>query len=842
MGVVYRAEDTALGRTVALKFLSPQIARDPRRAERFRDEARTASSLNHPNICTIYEVGEEDGELFIAMEFVEGRPLAEFVRENGMAVETVLRYGRQICAAMEHAHEHGIVHRDLKPVNVVVTPNGDAKILDFGLAKRTDPQELQRKTTEGAATETSVGLTGTLPYMSPEQLEGKETSARSDIWSLGVMLYEMSAGKRPFGGENLYRLCTAIIQEPAPPLPEHVPAGLAAVIRRCLEKEPARRYQRASEVRAAVEALEPTGAQAPSVGARAVAPRRSLLWGMMTLVVLLLAGVGIDMAWRSGKRAKGPETSAIAVPERVQLAILLASGTTGSAEAAFDDGLVETLTSRLTQLTEKHPLAVIPASEVRARKVNTVDAARAEFGVNLGLLISVQHATGQERVNYSLVDARSHQELRGGTITAATSDPFALQDRVSESVAQALELQLQPQEKRALQAHGTTEPAAYDFYLQGRGYLQDYGEKEKVESALAVFGRALQKDPAFAAAYAGLGEAFWRKYQLTHESQWVTKAADACQQATSHDSSLAEGHACLGLVYQGTGKYEQAGEEYSKAAAIEPTLDAAQSGLAHSYEGLNRLDDAEKAYRAAIALRPNYWAGYNRLGAFYVRHGKWEQAAQMFSQVVSLVPDSFIGYSNLGAVRLHQGRYAEAIPPFEHSLDIRKTGDALSNLGTAYFAMRRYADAAKEYEEAVRLSDNEYVLWGNLGDAYFWTPGRRQDAAAPYNRAIALALESLRVNSRDAGALSSVSLYHAMLGERTAAVDYLQRALRIESKRPDLLLNAAIAYQQLREENPALDYLEKAVAAGLPAESLRDLPNFDSLRDKPRFKKLFPQN
>jgi tetratricopeptide (TPR) repeat protein/predicted Ser/Thr protein kinase len=842
MGVVYRAEDTALGRTVALKFLSPQVAQDPERVERFRNEARTASSLNHPNICTIYEVGEEDGETFIAMEFVDGRPLAEFLRANGMAVETVLRYGRQICAAMEHAHQHGIIHRDLKPVNVVVTPTGDAKILDFGLAKRTDPEELHRKTTGGAATETSVGLTGTLPYMSPEQLEGKETTARSDIWSLGVMLYEMSSGKRPFGGENLYRLCTAIIQEPVPPLPEQVPAGLAAVIRRCLEKEPARRYQRASEVRAALEALELAGVQAASVAARPVTPRRSLLWGMMTLVVLLLAGVGIDMAWRTGKRAKSTVSGALAVPDRVQLAILPASATTGSPEAAVDDGLVETLTSRLTKLTEKHPLAVIPASEVRARNVTTVDAARAEFGVNLGLLISVQHTTGQERVNYSLVDARSHQELRGGTITAATSDPFALQDRVSDSVAQALELQLQPQEKHALQAHGTTEPAAYDFYLQGRGYLQDYGQLEKIESAVTVFGRALQKDPAFAAAYAGLGEAYWRRYQLTHESQWVTKAADACQQATSRDSLLAEGHVCLGLLYQGTGKYEQAGEEYSKAAAIEPTLDAAQSGLAHSYESLNRLDDAEKAYRAAIALRPNYWAGYNRLGAFYVRHGKWEQAAQMFSQVVSLVPDSFIGYSNLGAVRLHQGRYADAVPPFERSLAIRKTGDAISNLGTAYFAMRRYADAAKEYEEAVRLSDNEYVLWGNLGDAYFWTPGRRQDAAAAYNRAIALALESLRVNSRDAGALSSVSLYHAMLGERAAAVDYLQRALRIEPKRPDLLLNAAIAYQQLREENPTLDYLEKAVAAGLPAESLRDLPNFDSLRDKPRFKKLFPQN
>jgi tetratricopeptide (TPR) repeat protein len=493
-------------------------------------------------------------------------------------------------------------------------------------------------------------------------------------------------------------------------------------------------------------------------------------------------------------------------------------------------------------LTEKHPLAVIPASEVRARKVATVDAARAEFGVNLGLVISVQHAGEQERVNYSLVDASSHQQLRGGTITAPRGDPFGLQDQVSESVTQALELQLQPQEKRALEVHGTTEPAAYDFYLQGRGYLQDFGQREKIDSAVTVFGRALQKDPGFAAAYAGLGEAYWRKYELTHESEWVKKAADACQQATSHNSSLAEGRACLGLIYQGTGKYEQAGEEFAKAAALEPTLDAAQSGLARSYESLNRLDDAEKAYRAAIALRPNYWLGYNRLGAFYMRHGKWEPAAQMFSQVISLAPDSFMGYNNLGDVRMYEGHNAEAIPLLQRSLEIRKTADATSNLGTAYFQLRRYGDAAAAYEQSAQLDSQNYVLWGNLGDAYFWTPGRRHEAPAAYNRAIALALEALRVNSQDAAALSSISLYRAMLGDRTATVEYLERALRIEPKRPDLLLNAAIAYQQLGEEERSLDYLEKAVGAGLPAETLRDLPNFDSLRGKPRFKKLFPKH
>jgi TolB-like protein/predicted Ser/Thr protein kinase len=428
MGVVYRAEDTALGRTVALKFLSSQIVQDPKRVERFRDEARNASSLNHPNICTIYEVGEQEGEMFIAMEYVEGRPLSDLLRDGGMAVETLLRYGRQISGALEHAHERGIVHRDLKPANVVITPDGVAKILDFGLAKRHDPEQLH-KTTQGVPTETSVGLTGTLPYMSPEQLQGEVTGPRSDIWSLGVMLYEMASGMRPFRGENLYRLCTAIIQEPMPPLPESVPAGLSAVIKRCLQKEQARRYQRASELRAALEALEIGGGAPAAAGpaAEKTEPRRKPLWWMvMGLAVVLLGAAGIAALWRS-RTPNSAVRAGMTVPERVQLAVLPASGATGADDGAFNDGLVETLTSRLTTLTEKHPLAVIPASEVRARKVTTVDAARAEFGVNLGLVLNVQHAEGQERVNYSLVDASSHQQLRGGTITAPRGDPFALQ-------------------------------------------------------------------------------------------------------------------------------------------------------------------------------------------------------------------------------------------------------------------------------------------------------------------------------------------------------------------------------------------------------------------------------
>jgi serine/threonine-protein kinase len=839
MGVVYRAEDTALGRTVALKFLSNQIAQDPKRVERFRDEARNASSLNHPNICTIYEVGEEEGELFIAMEFVEGRPLSESLREGGMAVETLQRYGRQIAGALEHAHERGIVHRDLKPANIVVTPSGNAKILDFGLAKRQDPDQLH-KTTQGVATETSVGLTGTLPYMSPEQLQGEETGPRSDIWSLGVMLYEMAAGTRPFRGENLYRLCTAIIQEPMPALPESVPAGLAAVIKRCLQKEPARRYQRASELRAALEALEISGpAVAPSpVAEKIEPPRKSALWIPLGVVALLLAGAGIGVLLRNGGAAKNASKSGVIVPARMQLAVLPPSDASGTEDGAFNDGLVETLTSRLTALTEKHPLAVIPASEVRARKVATVDAARAEFGVNLGLVINVQHAGEQERVNYSLVDASSHQQLRGGTITAARGDPFALQDQVSESVAQALELELQPQEKRALQAHGTTEPAAYDFYLQGRGYLQDYVKLENVENAINVFNQALKKDPGFAAANAGLGEAYWRKYQLTHDKGLADAAIENCRKGTERDTGLAAAHICLGRVYAGTGGYEKALAEFRSGVELEPTNDAAYGGLAYAYEQLNQVDAAEKTFKQAIAVRPNYWATYNWLGIFYQRHARYDDAVGMYSQVVSLAPDSFTGYYNLGGVRILQGKYADAIPLLQKSLEIRKTADGGSNLGTAYFQLHRYADAAAAFEQSTQLDPQNYLMWGNLGDAYYWAPGRRGEAAAAYGKAIALGKEKLRVNPRDAEVRSSLAMYHAMRGEQKPALDNLDGALRISPKNPGFLFNAGITYQQLGDTERALDALEKAVAGGVTAATVRDTPNFDDLRANPRYMKL----
>lgn len=839
MGVVYKAKDTNLDRFVALKFLPEDLAEDPQTLERFRREARAASALNHPNICTIYEVGKEQGELFIAMEFVEGRPLSEYILETGLTLSRVLRYGKQIAAALEHAHSRGIIHGDLKPLNIIVTVEGDAKILDFGLAKRSDPGEITRKLMQAGPTETSRGPAGTLPYMSPEQLEGKEATVPSDIWALGVVLYEMAAGLRPFGGESFYRLCRAIIQDPLPKLPQSVPPGLAAVIQRCLEKEPTRRYHLTSEVRAALEALEPSSAVSIASSA---STRKTLSVAIGAILILAVAGMIAGGFWfvKKSKSAAG-RTAAGEQPKQLQIAVLLPQTSTQPAESAFDSGLVETLTSNLTELTEYHPLAVIPASEIRSRQVQSLDAARQEFGVNYVLVLNIQRAAGQVRVNYSLVDARSHQQLRGGTVTAALSDPFALQDQVSSHVVGTLKLELQPQEKKALTAHGTAEPAAYDYYLQGRGYLQNYDKEENIENAIMVFGRALEKDPNFPAAYAGLGEAYWRKFESTHDNQFVNAATNACHDAASKDSRLAESHACLGLVYQGTGKYDQAVEEFQKAAKLEPTLDAAPAGLAHAYESLNRLDEAEQAYNAAIALRPNYWAGYNRLGTFYLRHGKFEEAGRMYEQVISLVPDSFAGFTNLGITRIQQGRYTDAIPPLERSLEIRRTGDATSNLGTAYFQARRYADAARLFEEAAALDPQNYEIWGNLGDAYYWATGMREKAGPAYRKALALGEAERKVNPRNAHMLSYLAGYYAMVGAKSQANLNISGALQLAPQDPEVLYYAALVYAQAGAKEKAIEALKRAVAAGFSAASIRDTPNFAVLQSDPRFLALVSQ-
>jgi tetratricopeptide (TPR) repeat protein/TolB-like protein/predicted Ser/Thr protein kinase len=830
-GVVYRAEDTVLHRMVALKFLQNRAGANDRGRERLRREARTASALNHPNICSIYEVGDQDGEIFIAMEFIDGRPLAKLAKQEGMAPSSVILYGMQIAAALEYAHGHGVVHGDIKPLNVLITKAGDAKVLDFGLARRTDPHEFDKQAVETITSDASASLAGTFPYMAPEQLEASGITPQTDIWSLGIVLYELAAGARPFHGTTLFQLCTAISREQLPPLPAHVPLGLATVIERCLEKDPARRYQRAGEVCAALQAI--TSSQRGRV--EVSRDRRKVRWLAVAVVVVLLGAAGALAVYRGRSAAR--ERGIGAVAAQPVLGVLSSSASSRTEQAAFENGLADTLTSRLGELSPGERLDVIPISEMREKHISSVGAARQQLGATVVLTLSVQRADQQLRVNYALVDTSTKRQIRSGTVTANQDDSFGLQDRVFESVVTALNVPTNA-ERNFAGAGGALQPAAYDFYLQGLGYLQDYFKPENVENAIAVFRQAIALHANFAAAQAGLGEAFWRKYQVTHDKSWVRQAVNSCGAAAKNAPQMAAAHSCLGRVFLGTGDNDKALEQYREALKLKPADETIRGGLAQTYERLGRSKEAEETYKQAIAMRPNYWATYNWLGLYYQHSGRYDEARQMYSRVVELAPDSFMGYSNLGGVYVLQGKYQEAIPVLEHSLQVRPTAFCYSNLATALFQMRRYAEAAGQFEQAVKLDPEDYPLWGNLGDAYYWSDGKRAEAQEAYGKAIRLGQERLRVNPHDAEVLSYVAMYHAMRGENAAALKQLQASLGINDKSTDLLLNAGIVYAQLGDSKRAMEMLQKAVAGGVPGSSLRDMPNFDGLKDQAEFQQL----
>jgi eukaryotic-like serine/threonine-protein kinase len=838
MGEVYRADDTTLKRPVALKRLAPQLRADPRFRERFFREAERASSLSHQHIASIYDVFEDHGEPFLVMEFVEGVTLRERLKES-LPLKDFLKIAFESAEALAAAHQKRLVHRDIKPENIMLTRSGDVKILDFGVARRlphTDPQAV----TDSDAGTMEGGLTGTFAYMAPEVLLNKEADGRADIFSLGIVAYEVLAGRHPFKGDNLITTSDRILHEVPPPpsrLNPSVPVELDQLVGRMLAKDPSARYNNAEELVADLKSFISAGVVRPwRAGPRVWKGKGWALAATAALLLLLAIGVAPQIRQRLFHR---PGTAAVSGEKSVVVLPFRAIGG-GPEEQVYCDGMTETLTAKLTQLTVAHELAVAPASEVRALKVSSAEAARKDLGATLVLAGTLFRSGGKVRVNYELVDARTLRQLRADTITVGASDPFAVQDRVAEGAVEMLDLALGPAEQRAMVTHGTEVAGAYDLYLQGRSYLQNFDKLESVDNAITTFNRALKLDPQYALASAGLGEAFWDKYETTKEPPWATRARDACNQAVALDSEAAEARICLGTLSNGTGQFEKAVDEFQHALEDEPTRDDAYRGLASAYENLNKLEDAEKTYQRAIHLRPRYWAGYNALGVFYARQARYAQAAEMFQQVVRLVPDSFRGYSNLGGTYILQGRYADAIPMFERAVSIRPMDDAYSNLGTAYFYLRRFADSARSYKDALKLNDQSYIIWGNLGDAYYYGPGgNKGEAAGAYEKAIALALQDLRVNPRDSAALGYLAYYLAMKGQREPALGYLNRALVMAPSDPELLFNGALVYNQLGEADRALEWLKKALKAGYSPNVIRETPILDHLRTNPGFDGIF---
>ncbi|MFQ5865531.1 MAG: protein kinase [bacterium] len=837
MGVVYKAEDINLKRTVALKFLPLQATGSREEKSRFVYEAQAAARLNHPNICTIYEIEESVGQSFISLEYIEGQTLKERIEAGPLRFEQALELAIQVIEGLQAAHKKGIIHRDIKSANIMLDENGKPKIMDFGLAKLAGRTQI-----------TKSGTTmGTVAYMSPEQARGQDVNHRTDIWSLGVVLYEMLTGSLPFKGDYDQAVVFSILNEDPVPMThllKDIPLELDRIVNKCLEKEPSKRYQTASELRDDIMSVMSDMGWLGSTTLRTMAPpharrlrlNRKLTGIISGLMLLIVLGLLIRSDWRAVKNLldfKG-------VPAQKHVLVLpFANVGDDPTNQAFSDGLVETLSSKLTQLERfQGSLWVVPASEVRRGGIESASEAQQTFGVNLVVSGSVQRIGDRFRLTLNLVDANTLRQLSSCVIDENRSNVSILQDESVIKIAEMLNVELRPETRRVLAEGGTTVPEAYEFYLQGLGYVQRYEKAENLDMAIDLFNRAIAQDSHYALAYGGLGEAYWRKYEISKDAQWVEHAVRNCERAVELNDLLAPVNVTLGLIHTGTGQYEEAIKKFQRALTLDPVSADAYRGLAKAYEAQGRLEEAELTYQKAIELKPDYWAGYNDLGVFYYRHGRYQDAIAPFRQIVELTPDNYRGYNNLGGIYYLLERWADAREMFERSFAIKESYRGCSNLGTLYYMEGRFADAARMYQKALDLNDLNYLVWGNLASAYYWTSSERAKAYDIYQRAAEMAEENRKVNPLDPEVLSHLVGYYTMLGDSVKAFQLIEKVLTIGPKSPNVMYLIGHAYEQLGERELALQWLGNALQNGHSLAEIEHEPGLRQLRSDARFEKL----
>ena len=807
MGEVFLGEDTLLKRDVAIKVIRREYSQDPAFRDRLLKEAQRASQLNDEHIAQIYDVLVQDEGVYVVMEYVQGQTLRQRLSQH-LTVNEFFSIAEQCLAGLAAAHQHGILHCDLKPDNLMITPSGSIKILDFGFARKLEMPE-------SSATLSVVTSGGTPGYVAPEVLLGCSPDERTDIFSLGVVFHEALMGEHPFQRDlHAIRIRCAL------------PVGLDELVRRMLASDPEQRYSTCAEVLADLNAIR-AGHMPPT------APRRfttswSLRRTIAVLSVVILAAILVAaFTWRSSKTSSS--NLGTAVTRQLVILPFQPSDSSDSSSRAFANGLTDTLSAKLGEISDRYRLQVVPAFEVRAQQVSDARRARTMLGAGMVLNGTLQRSGGTIRVTYAVVDTRSLRQMHSGVITADASNPFSFQDRVISEVLSSLDIELGNDDHVRMASSGTNSSGAYEHYLRGRGYLQEYDRKENLRNAIAEFQESAKDDSRFTLAHAGLGQAYTLLYVLEHKPELVTQAKEACAQAAQLDGRNPDAELCLGMLFNATGKYELAAQHLESALELDQNCDSCYRELSVAYEQLKRPTDAEAMLKRAIASHPQQWAGYKRLGSFYASLGRFDKAVSAFKRVVELAPDSISGYSNLGAVYIVQGNYSDAGKALEKSIAIQPTAPALSNLGAAYFYLHQYQDAARSYERAAQLSPNEYEIFGNMAEAYAQFQGNHDQSRSNYARALNLAEERLKVNPRDGAVRMDAALYAAMLGDRQKADEYRTTGLDLAPEDPEAWLRSALVHSQFHQDRKAVADLKRSLHLGLSPSEISNNPAWQRL-------------
>jgi serine/threonine protein kinase/tetratricopeptide (TPR) repeat protein len=847
MGEVYLAKDRRLNRQVAIKVLSDELTEDHEQSVRFRKEAALAAALTHPNICTIHETGETDGRTWICMEYIEGMNLRDFIAsrsESGLSIDEVLDISIQIADALEEARKRGIVHRDVKSGNILVTPRKLVKVLDFGLAKRV--QNLGDKGLSEISTTSGItqagAIRGTVAYMSPEMALGKRVDHRSDIFSFGIVIYEMLAGRLPFVGNSVTEVVNTIINKDPPPVTRYndkVPDALVRVLNKMLEKDVENRYQSVHEVWIDLRRIREENTKNRYISTsplpeqiRSRSPYRMLLIIAAVLIAIFLGG--FYFARKEAPLGNGAATNAPA--DHPSIAVLSFQYTGDPAHQYFGSLITDALTAGLQSDPE---IAIAPYATVREIER---EKSLKDLGRNLGVRWVVR---GHVSVNGNQLKIEPELASAQGTLWKQPFQGFV--DRpitTIDEVKVALLKQLNKagdSSAKAIEQLRTPMVNAYKDYLDARNLLEQWDVGENLDEAVTLYRKAVSADPDFAAAHAGLAIALVRQYFKVRTPSLLVSANDEAKKAVALDASLPESLIADGLIELERGNSVEAKVNFNRALELSPGNDEACRYIASFYEEHGRKEDAKKMYELAISLRPGLWVNYYAFGKFEAFRQKDLRAAKtQLMKASELNPQGSAPLVMLGIVELLQGQLENAAVYLGKS--ITRGADNVytrGNLGLVYYYRGQYDLAVRNWQEVLHEAPDHPLYQANIGDALRQL-GDRKSAEDYYNKAIKGFRVALAANPEDDTSRAGMAMALSALGRCDEAKEETRNVLSRSNQSSELKPYAAVTAARCGDVKWAAQISLDAIADKNILD-IRYHPDLESVRQIPEVRRALQQ-